>query len=360
MRIAQVAPLCESVPPKHYGGTERVVSYLTEALVQMGHEVTLYASGDSVTGARLRACSKSALRLDKSSIDPVADHVYLAERVYQQSREFDVVHSHIDYLGFPLWRRMATPRVTTLHGRLDIPNLVKLVREFRDEPVVSISDSQRLPLAWANWQTTVYHGLPERLYSLWERPGAYLAFLGRISPEKRLDRAIEIARRSGMPLKIAAKVDKVDRVYFEATIKPLLHQSHLEYIGEIGESEKNEFLGKAAALLFPIDWPEPFGLVMIEALACGTPVIAFASGSVPEILESGTNGFLVRTIDEAVQAVEQVQRLSRRKCRQWFEERFTATRMAQEYLAVYEQMIALKPPNGSSTGAILRHDERCH
>lgn len=339
MRIAQVAPLHESVPPKLYGGTERVVSYLTEALVELGHEITLYASGDSVTGARLRSACTRALRLDPHSIDPVADHVYLAERVFCEAEEFDVVHSHIDYLFFPLLRRMRTPHVTTLHGRLDIPNLFNLYREFSDSPVVSISNNQRLPLSWANWQATVLHGLPERLYRGREEPGEYLAFLGRVCPEKRLDDAIEIARRAGMPLKIAAKVDRADRDYFEDVIKPLLTSGDIEFIGEIGENEKEAFLERAIALLFPIDWPEPFGLVLIEAMACGTPVIARLRGSVPEVLDAGETGLIMKDIDSGVRAVKEIGRLSRRRIRQVFEERFTATRMARDYVAVYEQLI---------------------
>jgi glycosyltransferase involved in cell wall biosynthesis len=339
MRIAQVAPLYESVPPKYYGGTERVVSYLTEALVKLGHEVTLYASGDSVTQARLRPICHRALRLDKQSVDPVADHVYLAEQVYQECGRYDVVHSHIDYLAYPLLRRMRTANLTTLHGRLDIPNLSNLYREFSDAQVVSISNYQRLPLSWANWLGTVYHGLPEELYTFREAPGRYLAFLGRISPEKRVDTAIEIAKQAGLPIKIAAKVDKVDREYFETLIKPLLDHPGIEYVGEIGEAEKDEFLGNAAALLFPIDWPEPFGLVMIEALACGTPVIARLHGAVPEVLEQGLTGFVIKDIPGAVQAVKRIPRLSRKKCRQVFEERFTATRMAKDYLAIYQRLI---------------------
>jgi glycosyltransferase involved in cell wall biosynthesis len=342
MKIAQVSPLYESVPPKYYGGTERVISYLTEELVKMGHEVTLYASGDSETQARLRPVCHRALRLDKQSVDPVADHVYLAERVFKDSSEFDVVHSHIDYLPYPLYRRMKTPHVTTLHGRLDIPNLVNLYREFDDIPVVSISNYQRLPLSWANWVDTVYHGLPENLYEFREKQGKYLAFLGRISPEKRADYAIEIARRAGLPLKIAAKVDKVDREYFEMVIKPMLNHPDIEYIGEIGEAEKKDFLGNAMALLFPIDWPEPFGLVMIEAMACGTPIIARLQGAVPEVMEQGVTGFIIKDIDEAVRAVENIPSLSRKRCREVFEERFTARRMAENYLKVYERIIEQK------------------
>ncbi|HTV38984.1 MAG TPA: glycosyltransferase family 4 protein [Candidatus Sulfotelmatobacter sp.] len=344
LKIAQVAPLYESVPPKYYGGTERVVSYLTEALVSLGHDVTLYASGDSVTSAKLRPICRNALRLDASSIDPHADHVLLAEKVLQESGEFDIVHSHIDYAAYPLLRRMETPRVTTLHGRLDIPNLQSLYHEFDDEPLISVSNRQRLPLSWANWQATVYHGVPEKLYRLNETPGRYLAFLGRISPEKRVDDAIEIARRARIPLKIAAKVDKTDREYFEMVIKPLLHDG-VEFIGEIGELEKNEFLGNALALLFMIDWPEPFGLAMIESLACGTPVIARSRGSVPEILEHGATGFVIESLDEAERAIRQLGQLSRKHCRKMFEERFSAIRMASNYLTVYEKIIAARGPS---------------
>jgi glycosyltransferase involved in cell wall biosynthesis len=353
MKIAQVAPLYESVPPKLYGGTERVVCYLTEALVELGHEVTLYASGDSVTTATLRPGCERALRLDNRSVDPCADHVYLAERVSRDSAEFDLVHSHIDYLAFPVLRRMRTPHVTTLHGRLDIPNLRNLYREFDDEPLISISDDQRLPLSFANWQGTVYHGLPENLYSFHNAPGMYLAFLGRVSPEKRVDHAIEIARRAGLPLKIAAKVDKADRDYFEAEIKPLLDEADVELVGEIGEDGKDEFLGNALALLFPIDWPEPFGLVMIEAFACGTPVIACRRGSVPEVVRDGVTGFLVRSVDEAVRAVQKVPRLDRGRCRQEFEKRFVATRMAQDYLSLYEQLVLGESLPGVAADAAL-------
>ena len=343
MKIAQVAPLFESVPPKCYGGTERVVSYLTEALVEMGHEVTLYASGDSITQAELRSGSSCALRLDPTSVDPTADHVALAERVLRESAEFDVVHSHIDYVGYPLWRRMRTPHITTLHGRLNIPNLARLYREFIDEPVISISNRQRAPLPWANWQATIYHGLPEHLYQYQPGTGKYLAFLGRISPEKRVDTAIQIAAKAGMPLKVAAKVDKVDQEYFEHSIKPLLQSADVEFVGEIGDAEKNKFLGEAFALLFPIDWSEPFGLVMIEAMACGTPVVARSRGSVPEVLEDGKSGFLVKNVAEAVEAVRNVPKLSRQSCRQTFEERFTSRRMARDYLRVFENRMQDRP-----------------
>lgn len=339
MRIAQVAPLYESVPPKYYGGTERVVSYLTEELVRQGHEVTLFASGDSITKAHLVAPCRRSLRLDRNCIDQLAHHLLLLELVFKNTRYFDIIHFHIDYLHFPLTRRQKTPTLTTLHGRLDIPDLIPLYKEFKDIPVVSISNAQREPLPWINWQGTVYHGLPEDLYTFKETPGKYLAFLGRISPEKRVDRAIEIAKRVGMELKIAAKVDKVDQAYFEAVIEPLLKDPLVEYIGEIGEGEKNAFLGNAYALLFPIDWPEPFGLVMIEAMACGTPVIAYRRGSVPEVLVEGVTGFTVTTLEDAINAVERVSRINRKQCRQVFEERFSASRMAQDYLAIYQQLL---------------------
>lgn len=343
MKIAQVAPLYESVPPKYYGGTERVVSYLTEELVQQGHEVTLFASGDSVTKARLLAASRRALRLDKRCIDQFAYSVILLEKVFKHAREFDIVHFHIDYLHFPLSRREKITQVTTLHGRLDIPDLVPLYEEFRDMPVVSISDAQRQPLPWLNWQATVYHGLPENLYTYREQPGKYLAFLGRISPEKRVDRAIEIAKRVGMPIKIAAKVDMVDQKYFEDHIRFLLNDPLVEYVGEIGDGEKDEFLGNAYALLFPIDWPEPFGLVMIEAMACGTPIIAYSYGSVPEVMEQGKTGFIVGSLEEAVRAVEHVSTLERRRCRQVFEERFSVSRMVRDYLGVYARLLGRQP-----------------
>jgi len=339
MRIAQVAPLYESVPPKYYGGTERVVSYLTEELVRQGHEVTLFASGDSVTKARLVAPCRRSLRLDKQCLDQLAHHVLMLEHVFKDPTRFDIIHFHVDYLHFPLSRRHTTPHVTTLHGRLDIPDLVPLYQEFNDMPVVSISNAQREPLPWLNWQGTVYHGLPEDLYTFRPEHGSYLAFLGRISPEKRVDRAIEIAKRLDMPIKIAAKVDAVDRDYFEDVVEPLLKDPRVEYIGEIGEGEKDEFLGNAYALLFPIDWPEPFGLVMIEAMACGTPVIAYRRGSVPEVVEAGVTGFIVHGLEDAAQAAERIPTLSRQRCRQLFEERFSATRMARDYLAIYRKLV---------------------
>ncbi len=340
MKIAQVAPLYESVPPKYYGGTERVVSYLTEELVKLGHDITLFASGDSVTQATLVSACQQSLRLDKACIDQMAHNIYQLELVFRESSNFDIVHFHIDYLHYPLTRRQGITGVTTLHGRLDIPDLEPLYREFREMPVVSISDSQRAPLPWINWQATVYHGLPEDLYTFREVPGRYLAFLGRISPEKRVDRAIEIAQRLGINIKIAAKVDPVDRAYFEETIRPMLDDSLVEYIEEIGEDQKDEFLGSALALLFPIDWPEPFGLVMVEAMACGTPVIAYRGGSVPEVIEHGVNGCIVEDIEEATKAVQEVSTMSRRRCRQVFEERFSARRMAQDYLSIYQRLLA--------------------
>jgi glycosyltransferase involved in cell wall biosynthesis len=339
MRIAQVSPLYESVPPKLYGGTERVVSFLTEELVQQGHEVTLFASGDSVTKARLVASCERSLRLDPECVDQLAHHILMLEQVIQQADSFDIIHFHIDYLHFPLSRRYGMLNVTTLHGRLDIPDLVPLYREFREMPLISISNSQREPLSWVNWLGTVYHGLPVDLYTAREQPGEYLAFLGRISPEKRVDRAIEVAKRVNMPLKIAAKVDPADEEYFQEEIKPLLDHPLIEYVGEVGEGEKGEFLRNAYALLFPINWPEPFGLVMIEAMACGTPVIAYEHGAVPEVLHDGETGFIVHDLEETVQAVERVDTINRGQCRRVFEERFSASRMARDYVALYEHML---------------------
>jgi len=304
LRIAQVSPLYESVPPQFYGGTERIVSYLTEELVQRGHEVTLFASGDSRTSAQLRPICDKSLRLDSRCRDPIAPYTLMTEWVAQEAADFDLVHYHIDYLHFPTTRRTPQRHLTTLHGRLDLPELVPLYREYREMPLVSISDSQRVPLAWANWQGTVHHGLPDDLYPFQDRPGSYLAFLGRMSPEKGCRQAIEIARRSGMPLKIAAKVgDLTDRTYFETQVRPLLSAPGVEFLGEISEQEKGSFLGGACALLFPISWPEPFGLVMIEALACGTPVLAFPGGAVPEILEPGVTAHIGRTPEDLVAAV---------------------------------------------------------
>jgi glycosyltransferase involved in cell wall biosynthesis len=335
MKIAQIAPLYESVPPKYYGGTERVVSYVTEELVKLGHDVTLFASGDSVTSAQLRPMCDRALRLQgREIIDPLAHHVRLIELVAQEASEFDMMHFHIDYLHFPLTRRLRIPALTTLHGRLDIPDIYPIFREYPDMHLVSISNAQRLSMQWANWVGTVHHGLPEDLYQGQERHGSYLAFLGRISPEKRVDRAIEVAKRVGMPIKIAAKIDRADSKYFQAKIRKLLDDPLVEFVGEIGQHEKQEFLGNAYALMFLIDWQEPFGLVMTEAMACGTPVIAFGLGSVSEVVEEGT-GFIVDSIDEAASAVQRVSSLGRRHIRRVFEKRFTAQRMASEYVNIY-------------------------
>ncbi|RJR48249.1 MAG: glycosyltransferase family 4 protein [Desulfobacteraceae bacterium] len=335
MRIAQIAPLYESVPPKTYGGTERIVSYLTEMLVEMGHDVTLFASGDSKTSATFSAQTPLSLRLDDGCIDPLVHHVLMLERVFQQADEFDIIHSHIDYLPFPLARLSPAPVVTTLHGRLDMPDLVPLYREFSEQPLISISNSQRKPLPWANWIRTVYHGLPEGHYSLNRTPEQYLAFIGRISPEKRLDLAIEIAIGAGVPLKIAAKIDKVDKEYYRETIRPLLGHPLIEYVGEIGEREKGDFIGNAIALLAPIDWPEPFGLVFIEAMACGTPVLTRPMGSVPELIEQGVTGFIFETVEEGIEAVRQIPSIDRDRCREVFERRFTSRRMASDYLEAY-------------------------
>lgn len=339
MRIAQVAPLIESVPPKHYGGTERIVSYLTEELVRAGHDVTLFASGDSVTNARLIASCERSLRKNERCKDPVAREVLLVDHVIEYVNEVDLIHFHTGYLHFPVCRYLPVPHVTTLHGRLDLPDLVPVFDRFRNEPLISISNAQRSPLPWANWQTTIYHGLPKDLFAFRPNQGDYLAFLGRISPEKRVDRAIEIAKRVSMPLKIAAKVDRADRRYFKRDIEPLLAQSHVEWVGEISDQQKNGFLGNAYALLFPIDWPEPFGLVMIEAMACGTPVIAYDRGSVPEVMENGATGFIVNEIEQAVEAVGRVRDLSRARCRDVFEKRFTASRMVSDYVDVYKRLI---------------------
>lgn len=342
MRIAQVAPLYESVPPKLYGGTERVVSWLTEELVRMGHDVTLFASGDSMTTAQLVEICPEALRLSPESIDYLAHHIAMMEHVLQRKDEFDILHFHIDYLHYPFSRRERYAHVTTLHGRLDIPDLAPLYEMFTDIPVVSISDSQRDPLPDVNWQGTVLHGLPKDSYTFHRGPGKYLAFLGRTSPEKGLDRAIEIARAAGMPLKIAAKIDRADQEYFDTCIRPLLNGNGVEFIGEVGFPEKNEFLGNAAALLFPIAWPEPFGLVMIEAMACGTPIIAYPFGSVPEVVTDQLSGYIVSDVPGAVDAVKNIHRLDRKKVRKYFEQRFTADRMAREYLAVYERLRSRK------------------
>lgn len=344
MRIAQVAPLYESVPPRGYGGTERVVAWLTEELVRQGHDVTLFASGDSLTSATLVPGCAASLRTSATYKDSLAHHILMLEQVRQLRDEFDLIHFHIDYLHFPLSRHADLRQVTTLHGRLDMPDLPLIYREFSEMPVVSISLSQRVPLPDANWVGNVYHGLPQDSLPFHEGPGEYLAFIGRVSPEKRPDRAIEIAARAGMKLRIAAKVDAADAVYFDRVIRPMLSRPNIEFIGEIGDDIKADFLGNAVASLAPVDWPEPFGLNMIEAMACGTPTIAFAHGSVPEIIEDGVSGIIVRSLDEAVGAVGRAATMSRRACRDAFERRFTASRMAADYLAVYDQVLCGETP----------------
>jgi glycosyltransferase involved in cell wall biosynthesis len=353
MRIAQVAPLFESVPPKLYGGTERVVSWLTEELVCAGHEVTLFASGDSLTQARLVSTCSESLRLNPACVDPLPHHIVMLDRVIRERHNFDLIHFHLDYLHYPSARREELVHLTTQHGRLDIADLVPVYRTFPEMPVVSISDAQRTPLPWLNWKGTVHHGLPKDSFQAFERPGKYLAFLGRTSPEKGLDRAIAVAKAAGIPLKIAAKIDRVDREHFETCIQPLLDDPLIEFIGEIGYAEKNDFLGNASALLFPIAWPEPFGLVMIEAMACGTPVIAFRHGSVAEVIREGVNGFIVNNLAQAVQAVGRIDEIDRAGCRRIFERSFTAARMAQDYLRIYKETVAVAPePIGVPDGVL--------
>ncbi len=344
MRIAQVAPLTEAIPPKLYGGTERVVSWLTEELVALGHDVTLFASGDSKTTAHLEPIWPRALRLDGKVRDPMALHMAMLEQVYRRADQFDILHFHLDYFPFSLFSRNATPFITTLHGRLDLPEHQVVFDVFNRAPVISISDAQRGPVPNAHWIETIYHGLPADLLRPDPVKPGYLAVLGRIAPEKAVDRAIHIARRAGMPLKIAAKVDPVDRQYFEHEIRPLLDLPGIEYIGEINDVQKSEFLSGAIGLLMPIDWPEPFGLVMIEAMACGTPVLAYPGGSVPEIVEDGLTGFIVGNEAEAVDAVRRLPELSRPRIRARFEERFTARRMAMDYLSVYRRMAESHAP----------------
>jgi glycosyltransferase involved in cell wall biosynthesis len=338
MKIAQIAPLWESVPPRLYGGTERVVSYLTEELVRQGHEVTLYASGDSQTAARLKPACPHALRLNTGLVNRDAPLILMQEQALgADADQFDIIHSHLDFLSFPMSRRSPTPVLTTLHGRLDLPELVPIFREYTDMQLVSISNAQRQPLPHANWQATVYHGLPD-LYAYQSTPGHYLAYLGRICPEKRPDHAIEIAKRVGIPLRIAAKVDPVDREYFETQIVPLLTHPLIEYLGEINDAEKCDFLGNAAAVLCTYDWPEPFGIVLIEALACGTPVFAYRRGSIPEIIEDGVTGFVCDSLAEMVRNIDQLPLINRQRCREAFESRFTVQRMVKDYLEVYERM----------------------
>ena len=344
MRIAQIAPLSEAVPPLLYGGTERIVAYLCDELVALGHDVTLFASADSKTAARLEPSWANALRLDPTIRDYLAPHICMLEQLARRVDEFDIVHLHVDYLGFPIMRRAGVPYLTTLHGRLDLPELQPIYQVFDDVPVISISDSQREPLPAANYVATVHHGLPEHLLVPGSGAGGYLAFLGRISPEKAPDAAIRIAARAGMKLKIAAKVDKADEEYFQETIVPLLDQPHVEFLGEIGERDKSAFLGGASGLLFPIAWREPFGLVMIEAMACGTPVVAFRNGSVPEVIEDGVTGFVVDDEEQAAAAVQRLYGLDRSAIRGIFERRFTARRMAEDYLRIYHGLIARRHP----------------
>jgi glycosyltransferase involved in cell wall biosynthesis len=363
MKIAQIAPLAESVPPLLYGGTERVVSNLTEELVRQGHEVTLFASGDSKTAAELVACTDIALRLNPRVKDHLPYHLMMIDQVCQRADEFDVLHFHIDLLQFPLIRAFADRAVTTLHGRLDLPDLIPFYKAFPANSLVSISDHQRLPMPPVNWVGRVHHGVPTRLLPFTAAPkDGYLAFLGRISPEKRPDRAIEIAVRAGMKLKIAAKIDAVDRAYWDSTIAPLVERhANVEYIGEINEFQKGAFLGGASALLFPIDWPEPFGLVMIEAMACGTPVIAFDAASVPEVIEHGRSGFIVHGIDEAVEAVSRLPELDRAVVRACFDSRFSVERMARDYLRIYRALPGVHIPDSPakllSDGLVLRAAE---
>jgi len=339
MRIAQVAPLIESVPPRAYGGTERVVHYLTETLVQMGHEVTLFASGDSTTSARLVPVVDRALRLNPARPDPVIWHTLMVDRVRELSASFDIIHFHIDTVQLPVARQLDTPSLSTLHGRLDLPDLKPLYKRFHRHPLVSISDSQRLPLPGANWLGTVNHGLPVDLYRFHPQPQDYFAFVGRISPEKRCDRAIEIALACDTPIRIAAKVDRADQEYFEQLIEPMLDHPLVTFVGEIGDAAKDDFIGNARALLTPIDWPEPFGLVVIEAMACGTPVIAYGHGAIPELVDDGRTGFIVHDQAQAIAAARSLDRIDRRTCRAAFERRFAAPVMARQYLEKYRQLI---------------------
>jgi glycosyltransferase involved in cell wall biosynthesis len=343
MRIAQISPLAEAVPPRLYGGTERVVSWLTEELVRLGHDVTLFASGDSLTNARLAPCAPQALRL-AGVRDHTANNLVMLDNVRKRAEEFDIIHCHIDVLQFPLFQTMPHKIVTTLHGRLDLQDYWPIYQTYPHMPLVSISDNQRKPMPpGINWLATINHGLPEHVCPFNATGGEYLAFLGRISPEKRPDRAIEIAKRAGIPLKIAAKVDKVDQDYFNELIKPMLDHPLIEFIGEIDERQKCDFLGNALGLLFPIDWMEPFGLVMVEAMSAGTPVIAWRNGSVPEVIADGKAGIIVESMDEAIAAVERLHRFKRREVRDYFESRFTVKRVASDYLAAYEELVNQSP-----------------
>lgn len=337
MRIAQIAPLFESVPPAMYGGTERVVSYLTEELVSLGHDVTLFASADSRTGAELVPCSERALRLDEKCMDPVSLHFIMMEKALRRAREFDIIHSHVDCIGFVMGRRTDVPVINTLHGRLDNPEHEFIFREYGSSPLVSISDAQRAPKPFANWVATVHHGIPADLYDFSPKTGGYLLYIGRISPEKKVESSIAIARRAGIRLKIAAKVDRVDVDYFESCLKPHLKSQYVEFLGEVNDREKNELMGGALAFLHPVDWPEPFGLSMIEAMACGTPVVARRRGSIPEVVDHGVTGFIFEEDDEAVRILDGICRgFSRAGCRRRFEERFLQGRMAAGYLETYD------------------------
>ncbi|WP_410014811.1 glycosyltransferase family 4 protein [Sodalis sp. RH24] len=340
MKIAQIAPLYEAVPPKLYGGTERIVANLTDALIKKGHDVTLFASGDSQTLAPLHAGRDRALRLDPAPLkSDLAAHYVMFDELRERAGEFDVLHFHTDLLHFPFFESVAAKTLTTLHGRLDMTDLPTAFHRWRQYPLVSISDSQRQPLPFANWAGTVWHGLDPERYRFTAAPrGDYLAFLGRISPEKRPDRAIAIARQAGIPLKIAAKVDDADKNYFRQVIEPLLQGGGVEFIGEINDRQKADFLGQARALLFPIDWPEPFGLVMIEAMACGTPVVAWRCGSVPEVIEPGVTGFIVEDETQAVAACRAVDTLDRCRVRTEFEQRFSADVMADRYVQLYRRL----------------------
>jgi glycosyltransferase involved in cell wall biosynthesis len=340
MKIAQVAPLMESVPPRFYGGTERIASYLTEELVAQGHDVTLFASGDSITAAKLVPCCAQALRLNKAVRDPIPYYMLMLDKVRRHALDFDIIHFHMDQFHFPIFRDIAHRTITTLHGRQDLPDMFPLYAGFPEMRLVSISNAQRKPIPDASFAATIYHGLPRDLLTATLKPrGGYLAFIGRISPEKRVDRAIRIARAVGIPLKIAAKVDRVDLEYFKAEIEPMLDCPDVEYIGEIDERRKPGFLGEARALLFPIDWPEPFGLVMIEAMACGTPVMAFRNGSVQEVIDEGLTGFVVEDEEEAVRKLGALLALDRGRVRRRFEERFTAQRMAADYVKIYRSLV---------------------
>mgnify|MGYP006287678299 FL=1 len=350
MRIALVSPLIESVPPRFYGGTERVVAYLANSLGALGHRVTVFASGDSTVDAEVVPVCAHALRLDPSCQDALPHLILGIERVLERVENFDIVHFHTDFCHFSAFRRAGVPWLNTVHGRLDLPDLPPLYAAFPDVAVVSISNAQRAPLPNLNWLATVHHGLPRDHLPFTQQPGKYLAFLGRICREKRPDRAIEIARRTGIPLKMAAKVDRVDQAYFEQAIQPLLDPGVVEFIGEIGETDKADFLGNAKALLFPIDWPEPFGLVLIEAMACGTPVVAFRAGSVPEIVEPGRTGYVVDTLDEAVARTLQIDRLDRATVRAEFEARFTSDRMAEDYLSIYAGVITAQHADARRPG----------